>query len=119
MPREEDTGPAPGSLLQRGTLSRGAIAGVIGLAVLGGIAWLRADDRPEPPLDAYRRMGLTAGPPALRRDLLAEFPSAARPRRWCSSWKAWASPAARARLPGPAYMPPAPRAAPSGRRRSP
>jgi hypothetical protein len=74
--KAEDTGPPGGGpLLQPGTLSRGAIAGVIGLAVLGGIAWMRADDRPEAPLDAYRRMGLTAGPPALRRDLLAEFPA--------------------------------------------
>ena len=76
MARQDDSGPPTGGpLLQAGTLSRGAIAGVIGLAVLGGIAWLRADDRPEPPLEAYRRMGLTAGPPALRRDLLAEFPA--------------------------------------------
>jgi hypothetical protein len=72
--REEDTGPVRGPLLQKGTLSRGAVAGGIGLLVLGGIAWLRADDRPEPPLDRYRRLGLTAGPPALQRDLLAAFP---------------------------------------------
>ena len=73
--REEDTGPVRGPLLQKGTLSRGAVAAGIGLMVLGGIAWIRADDRPDPPLEAYRRMGLTAGPPALRRDLLAEFPA--------------------------------------------
>ncbi|TDH63772.1 hypothetical protein E2C06_05445 [Dankookia rubra] len=79
MPREEDTGPAPGPLLQRGTLSRGAVAGGIGLLALGGLAWLRADNRPEPPLEAYRRMGLTAGPPALRRDLLVEFPAGSAP----------------------------------------
>jgi hypothetical protein len=72
--REEDTAPVRGPLLQRGTLSRGAVAGGIGLLVLGGIAWIRADDRPEPPLEAYRRMGLAAGPPALQRDLLAAFP---------------------------------------------
>jgi hypothetical protein len=73
--QEEDTGPVRGPLLQAGTLSRGAVAGGIGLAVLGAVAWLWADRRPEPPLDTYRRMGLTAGPPALRRDLLAEFPA--------------------------------------------
>jgi hypothetical protein len=76
MARQDDTGPPTGgALLQAGTLSRGAIAGVIGLAVLGGIAWMRADDRPDLPLDAFRRMGLTAGPPALQRDLLAAFPA--------------------------------------------
>ena len=74
--REEDTAPpVRGPLLQPGTLSRGAVAGGIGLAMLGAVAWLWADRRPDPPLDAYRRMGLTAGPPALRRDLLAEFPA--------------------------------------------
>ncbi|MFC7473705.1 hypothetical protein ACFQS7_05035 [Dankookia sp. GCM10030260] len=72
--QEEDTGPVRGPLMQRGTLSRGAIAGGIVLLLLGGLAWMRADDRPDSPLDHYRRMGLTAGPLALQRDLLAEFP---------------------------------------------
>lgn len=79
MAREQDTAPEPGPLLQRGTLSRGAIAGGIGLLVLGGFAWMRAEDRPEPPLDPYRRMGLVAGPSALQRDLLAEFPLGSAP----------------------------------------
>ena len=74
MARNEDTAPTRGPLLERGTLSRGAVAGALGLLVIGGIGWMRAEDRPAPPLDAYRRMGLTAGPAALRRDLLAEFP---------------------------------------------
>ena len=77
--QEEDTGPVRGPLLQRGTLSRGTIACGIGLLVLGAIAWIRADDRPDQPLDIYRHMGLTAGPPALRRDLLAEFPAGGSP----------------------------------------
>jgi hypothetical protein len=74
MARDEDTGPVRGPLLQKGTLSRGAIAGGIVLLVLGGIAWMRSDERPDSPLDAYRRMGLTAGPGRLQRDLLAAFP---------------------------------------------
>ena len=40
---DEDTGPVRGPLLQKGTLSRGAIAGGIVLLVLGGIAWMRSE----------------------------------------------------------------------------
>ncbi len=82
MARNEDGGPSIGGpLLQPGTLPRGAFAGAIVLLALGGIAWLSSDDRPDTPLEPYRRMGLTAGPLALQRDLLAAFPpgSAAAP----------------------------------------
>lgn len=74
MARDEDTGPQPGPLMQKGTLSRGAVAGGLLLVLLGALAWMRADDRPARPLDPYRRMGLVAGPAALQRDLLAEYP---------------------------------------------
>ena len=80
MARNEDGGPSIGGpLLQAGTLSRAAIAGAFVLLALGAVAWLRSDDRPEQPLDPYRRMGLTAGPAALERDLLAEFPTGGAP----------------------------------------
>jgi len=75
MARNEDGGPSIGGpLLQPGTLSRGAIAGAVVLLLLGGVAWMRSDDRPDQPLDLYRRMGLTAGPRALERALETEFP---------------------------------------------
>jgi hypothetical protein len=77
--RQAETSATTGLGLQRETLIRGGLVGLLLVLAVGGIAWLGADPQPPSPLAAYRRQGVEAGAAALRRDLLAEFPPGAPP----------------------------------------
>jgi hypothetical protein len=69
-----ETSATTGLGLQRETLVRGGLVGLLLVLAVGGIAWLGADPAPPSPLEGYRRMGPAAGGAALQRDLLREFP---------------------------------------------